>query len=62
MLIVGYGSEYLASDKKYHDYFIVKNSWDTDWGEAGYVRIGTNTTYNSLGNCGILYQPLYPNI
>ena len=39
MLLVGYTS----------DFWIVKNSWGTNWGEDGYIRI----TKSSLQNCGI---------
>jgi len=46
VLIVGYGAE--ASDFGTTPYWIVKNSWGSDWGENGYFRIlrGGNT-------CGI---------
>merc|ERR1712107_658777 len=38
-------------------YFIVKNSWGTSWGDAGYVNIG------SSGNvCGIHSDASYPTV
>uniref|UniRef100_A0A6G1SGW0 Cathepsin L n=1 Tax=Aceria tosichella TaxID=561515 RepID=A0A6G1SGW0_9ACAR len=41
VLIVGYGT-----DPEEGDYWIVKNSWSTSWGENGYMRI-------KAGLCGI---------
>lgn len=38
MLVVGYGT-----DKKGRDYYIIKNSYGTDWGEKGIFLAGTNT-------------------
>lgn len=37
-------------------YFLVKNSWGTSWGDAGYVKISDS----SSNICGILSQPSYP--
>merc|ERR1712046_174608 len=48
VLAVGYGNE------GGEDYFLVKNSWGSSWGESGYVKIGAD------GVCGITYQPSYP--
>lgn len=45
--IVGYGA----------NYYIVKNSWGADWGEEGYVRIGTA---DGVGVCGINTKVAYP--
>ena len=36
--LVGYGSD-VATDCTVTDYFILRNSWGTTWGEDGYMRI-----------------------
>lgn len=32
--LVGYGT-----DEKLGDYFLIRNSWDTTFGENGYIRL-----------------------
>lgn len=55
VLVVGYGTDAGL------DYYKVKNSWSTSWGENGYIRFGRGEQYNSgSGQCGILLQASFP--
>jgi C1A family cysteine protease len=54
VLAVGYGTE------NGNDYWLVKNSWGTSWGDNGYVKIGRSDSTNDPGICGIAMQPSYP--
>lgn len=57
VLVVGYGTE------SGQDYYLVKNSWGTSWGESGYIKLGRGPQYNNgQGQCGILLEASYPNL
>ena len=51
---VGYGTDPTAGP-----YYLVRNSWGTSWGMAGYVMIGQAP---APGVCGINSDVEYPTI
>jgi cathepsin L len=51
--IVGYGSENGV------DYWTVRNSWSSSWGEQGYVRIKKSSSTNDIGICGLSAEPSF---
>ncbi|KAF2364346.1 Peptidase C1A papain C-terminal [Trinorchestia longiramus] len=53
VLLVGYGT-----DEKFGDYWLVKNSWGENWGEAGYFRMARNRGNASCGLAEMASIPL----
>lgn len=55
VLAVGYGT--LSGQ----DYYLVKNSWSSSWGDNGYIRLGRGPQFNNGdGQCGMLLEASYP--
>lgn len=52
VMAVGYGSENGL------DYFIIRNSWSTSWGEDGYIRLAADR--DGPGVCGVLLDTARP--
>ena len=56
VLAVGFGS-----DSTGKNYYIVKNSWSSTWGDAGYIYIARNSVSSSTkGMCGIAMEASAP--
>ena len=57
VLAVGYGS------LDGQDFYKVKNSWGTTWGDEGYILLGRGDEFNKgQGQCGMLLQASYPEV
>ena len=55
--IVGYGSTDSSDPNGVIDYWIIRNSWGTGWGEEGYMRMARGTNL-----CGVADSALYPTV
>ena len=49
VLVVGWGTENGV------DYWTVKNSWNTTWGDSGYIKLAMD---DGRGTCGVQMEPL----
>ena len=57
VLAVGYGHDKTTG----LEYMLVKNSWNTTWGDSGYFKLALTDGSSDFGICGIKHPyPLYP--
>ncbi|TYI56578.1 hypothetical protein E1A91_D11G220700v1 [Gossypium mustelinum] len=54
VIVIGYGT-----DENGHEYWTVRNSWGSGWGEDGYIRMERNVD-DCAGKCGIAMEASYP--
>nr|KYP73632.1 Cysteine proteinase RD21a [Cajanus cajan] len=54
VVVVGYGTENGT------DYWLVRNSWGSSWGESGYIKLERNLLKSETGKCGIAMEASYP--
>jgi C1A family cysteine protease len=54
--IVGYGTENGI------EYWKIRNSWSSTWGEQGYIKIQRSDLTNDIGVCGIAAEPSFISV
>lgn len=59
VLLVGYGTDQPGTANA-KDYWTLRNSWGTTWGEKGYIRIKRDDKDSTTnGTCGIAEEGVY---
>ena len=56
VLIVGYGTDEATG----LDYWLIKNSWNTTWGDKGYFKLKIDDVNNDWSICGVQDFFAYP--
>jgi len=54
VVLIGYGKDKKSDLKYWH----LQNSWGTDWGEGGFMRMGRLDNQDEEANCGWDLEPL----
>lgn len=57
VVAVGYGLDVATG----LNYFLVRNSWGSSWGDKGYIKIAQSSTGTAPGYCGINKAVYYVN-
>jgi aminopeptidase C len=55
-LLVGYGV------LNGQEFYKVKNSWGSQWGDKGYMYLGRGPTFGEEGQCGIKMDVSFPKV
>ncbi|OUS45053.1 hypothetical protein BE221DRAFT_195626, partial [Ostreococcus tauri] len=55
-VLVGWGYD----DESKQPYWIMKNSYDSDWGEEGYAKLSMELGADGYGTCGLYTEQNYP--
>lgn len=58
VLVVGYGTLKGKTPNEDQDYWLIKNSWGTGWGDKGYAMMARN----KKNYCGIATFATYPKV